>query len=350
MSSRIVPTTIIGPKGLLRDSLASLLGGYSYRVTDSCHTAADMPVPSDEESTRMVLLTTRTVDLTVAECANVRRTCRNCKIVAVLEHLQDEDFQKLAHSAIDGCVPLDVPQDVLTRTLDLVMSGAARIIVLADEPCVNISPSGDGQQKADSGIGPSSGSPCRRDLSDTETVKVTNHNGPPPVPDVKPSSCLSKPFAVCEPTISVSKSNHGFNTQRLSPHLAGRGLRTVLFSPGPGLKAHHADDLEREQPVATARGGDLPTTAALPALSERERQIIDGLIKGQSNKTIARACGITEATVKVHMKAILRKVPCSNRTQVAIWALEHGDTFRAPPMKGTSMKGTSMAPNLRLAK
>src|ERR1700753_1008832 len=140
MSSRIVPTTIIGPKGLLRDSLASLLGGYSYRVTDSCHTAADMPVPLKEESPRMVLLTTRTVDLTVAECANVRRTCQNCKIVAVLENLLDEDFQKLAHSAIDGCVPLDVSQDVLTRTLDLVMSGGARGLRFAREPRRSLSP------------------------------------------------------------------------------------------------------------------------------------------------------------------------------------------------------------------
>ena len=94
---------------------------------------------------------------------------------------------------------------------------------------------------------------------------------------------------------------------------------------------------EREQPVATARSGDLPTTAAIPALSERERQIIDGLIKGESNKTIARAFGIAEATVKVHMKAILRKVPCSNRTQVAIWALGHTDVFRAPWMNGASV-------------
>src|ERR1700722_20154321 len=288
MSSRIVPTTIIGPKGLLRDSLVSLLGGYSYRVTESCHTAADMLVPSEEESPRMVLLTTRTVDLTVAECANVRRTCRNCKIVAVLENLLDEDFEKLAHSAIDGCIPLDVSQDVLTKTLDLVMSGAGRIIVLADEPCLSISPSGKGQHKADSGIGPGSGGPSRQNLSDTETAEVTNHDGPSSVPDVKPGS-------------------------------------------------YHTDGIEREQPVATARCGDLPITAAIPTLSERERQIIDGLIKGESNKTIARAFGIAEATVKVHMKAILRKVPCSNRTQVAIWALAHIDVFRAPRMNGASV-------------
>jgi len=331
MSSRIVPTTIIGPKGLLRDSLASLLGGYSYRVTDSCHTAADMPVPSDEESPRMVLLTTRTVDLTVAECANVRRTCQNCKIVAVLENLLDEDFEKLAHSAIDGCIPLDVSQDVLTKTLDLVMSGAGRIIVLADEPCLTISPPGDGQ-RAESGVGPSNGNPSRPNLSDTATAKVTNHDGSSFDPDVKPGSSLHRAFAVCEPTISVSKLNHGSNTK----------LETA---PGPGLDGHHAHDLEREQTITAASSGDLPTTAAIPALSERERQIIDGLIKGESNKTIANAFGIAEATVKVHMKAILRKVPCSNRTQVAIWALEHIDVFRGP-----RMSGASMTPSLRLAK
>jgi DNA-binding NarL/FixJ family response regulator len=343
MSSRSVPTTIIGPKGLLRDSLASLLAGYSYRVTDSRHTAADMPVPPEEESPRMVLLTVRTADLAVAECANVRRTCQNCKIVAVLRNLQDEDFQKLARSAIDGCVPLDVSQDVLTKTLDLVMSGSARIIVLADEPCFGTSPPDEGQQKADPGIGPSSGDSSRRNLSDKATAMVTNHDGPPLIPEVK-SDSVAKAFAVCEPAISVSTSNHGSNTQRLGLHLGERGPKTVL-ALGSGLNGHHADGLEREQPLATARGGDLPTAKAIPSLSERERQIIDGLIKGQSNKTIARACGITEATVKVHMKAILRKVPCSNRTQVAIWALEHPDKFRAP-----WMNGTSGAPNLRLAK
>jgi two-component system, NarL family, nitrate/nitrite response regulator NarL len=62
----------------------------------------------------------------------------------------------------------------------------------------------------------------------------------------------------------------------------------------------------------------------LQNLSEREEQILKGLVKGQSNKVIARACSVTEATVKVHMKSILRKIRVANRTQAAIWALEHG--------------------------
>src|SRR5581483_4342653 len=140
MSSRTVPTSIVGPKGLLRDSLASLLGAYSYRVTDSHETAADITPPADEEGPRMVLLTMRTVPIALAEAALARRTCPNCKVVALLEDIPGEGFWKLAHSDIDGCVPLHVSQDILTRTLDLVMSDAARIIVFAEDHPLYVSP------------------------------------------------------------------------------------------------------------------------------------------------------------------------------------------------------------------
>ncbi len=45
------------------------------------------------------------------------------------------------------------------------------------------------------------------------------------------------------------------------------------------------------------------------------------LSSGLSNKVIANELAITEATVKVHVKSILRKIPARNRTQAAIWAL-----------------------------
>lgn len=67
-----------------------------------------------------------------------------------------------------------------------------------------------------------------------------------------------------------------------------------------------------------------PPFLNFPKLSEREAQILDGLVKGHANKVIARTCDIAEATVKVHMKSILRKIQVGNRTQAAIWALEHG--------------------------
>ncbi|MGB8632906.1 MAG: response regulator transcription factor [Xanthobacteraceae bacterium] len=58
-------------------------------------------------------------------------------------------------------------------------------------------------------------------------------------------------------------------------------------------------------------------------LSHRERQVLICLARGESNKEIARVCHISEATVKVHLKAILRKINARNRTQAAIWSIEH---------------------------
>jgi two-component system nitrate/nitrite response regulator NarL len=63
--------------------------------------------------------------------------------------------------------------------------------------------------------------------------------------------------------------------------------------------------------------------AHLNKLSEREAQILRCLTLGASNKVIARELGVAEATVKVHIKAILRKVKASNRTQAAMWATGH---------------------------
>jgi two-component system nitrate/nitrite response regulator NarL len=40
------------------------------------------------------------------------------------------------------------------------------------------------------------------------------------------------------------------------------------------------------------------------------------------NKAIARKLDLTEATVKVHVKAILRKIGAANRTQAALWAFQ----------------------------
>ncbi|WGS18475.1 MULTISPECIES: response regulator transcription factor [unclassified Bradyrhizobium] len=65
-----------------------------------------------------------------------------------------------------------------------------------------------------------------------------------------------------------------------------------------------------------------------PQLSPREKSILRCLIEGDSNKCIARKINIAEATVKVHIKAILRKVRVHNRTQAAIWGMNNGSLTR----------------------
>jgi two-component system nitrate/nitrite response regulator NarL len=57
-------------------------------------------------------------------------------------------------------------------------------------------------------------------------------------------------------------------------------------------------------------------------LSPREAEILGCLTEGAPNKIIARKFDITEATIKVHVKAILRKIGVANRTQAAMWAAQ----------------------------
>jgi len=62
----------------------------------------------------------------------------------------------------------------------------------------------------------------------------------------------------------------------------------------------------------------------LDQLSDRELETLGFLVVGAPNKVIARNLEISEATVKVHVKAILRKLDVQNRTQAAIWAVRNG--------------------------
>jgi two-component system, NarL family, nitrate/nitrite response regulator NarL len=77
--------------------------------------------------------------------------------------------------------------------------------------------------------------------------------------------------------------------------------------------------------------------ATAPQLSPREKSILHYLIEGDTNKCIARKMDITEATVKVHVKAILRKIRVRNRTQAAIWAMNNGSLTRSADKNSLSV-------------
>jgi two-component system, NarL family, nitrate/nitrite response regulator NarL len=74
---------------------------------------------------------------------------------------------------------------------------------------------------------------------------------------------------------------------------------------------------------------DVPAGAAdsdlhmLEPLTAREIAILERIVRGDSNKHIARFFNIAEPTVKAHVKAIFRKIGAGNRTLAAIWALKH---------------------------
>lgn len=59
-------------------------------------------------------------------------------------------------------------------------------------------------------------------------------------------------------------------------------------------------------------------------LTPRETEILCHLAEGQSNKVIARNLGISDGTVKLHVKAILRKLGVHSRVEAAVMAVQHG--------------------------
>lgn len=79
--------------------------------------------------------------------------------------------------------------------------------------------------------------------------------------------------------------------------------------------------------LARALRGDASETASVTTdidnLTPREREILCLLADGQSNKVIARNLGISDGTVKLHVKAILRKLKIHSRVEAAVIAVEH---------------------------
>ena len=103
--------------------------------------------------------------------------------------------------------------------------------------------------------------------------------------------------------------------------------------PGEMLRTILANN--RASPLVEIAESEI-SAASIGGLSPREKAILGWLADGSSNKVIARKVDAAEATVKVHVKAILRKIGVQNRTQAAIWALNQGggafatDARRAP--------------------
>lgn len=63
--------------------------------------------------------------------------------------------------------------------------------------------------------------------------------------------------------------------------------------------------------------------AAGDPFTTREREVLEGLHAGKPNKTIARDLGLSQSTVKVHVRSVFRKLGVHNRTEAAILSGEH---------------------------
>lgn len=124
-------------------------------------------------------------------------------------------------------------------------------------------------------------------------------------------------------------------TTSLDLIMLGEGiLPSGLLLSALDQAARQADQAEEPSFVVKDQAQDAIRAAGPTGqrLSAREGEILRGLMEGAPNKVIARQFGLSEATVKVHVKAILRKIGAKNRTQAAMWAADH-----IPPSRMTSL-------------
>lgn len=119
---------------------------------------------------------------------------------------------------------------------------------------------------------------------------------------------------------ALSAGVDGYLLKDMSAEALKQSLRLVLMGEKV-FPTDLADLLINNRFVAQNENGGLPGRSTL---SERETEILACLVNGHSNKAIANRLQITEGTVKVHLKGVLKKIHAQNRTQAAIWALQHG--------------------------
>lgn len=100
-----------------------------------------------------------------------------------------------------------------------------------------------------------------------------------------------------------------------------------MAQPGrlPSRAEHVNGTVSSNAAAEKTENGTKPSTDGSPVtrFSKRETSVLRLLTHGASNKHIARQLLIAEATVKVHIKTILRKLRLHNRTQAAMWACSH---------------------------
>lgn len=119
---------------------------------------------------------------------------------------------------------------------------------------------------------------------------------------------------------AFSQGIHGYLVKNISCDNLVGALHLVA-SGEKVLPSQLADELSEHIPAYQKSES---TSLSEARLSDRELEILRCLIMGCPNKVISRRLTISEATVKVHVKAVLRKLHVTNRTQAAIWATNSG--------------------------
>jgi DNA-binding NarL/FixJ family response regulator len=115
----------------------------------------------------------------------------------------------------------------------------------------------------------------------------------------------------------------GYISKEVDPAALATAVRAVAAGHvllGPQV----AEALVAQAGAAGAGGGPgSGTRQPGPQLTVREREVLDLIAVGKSNREIAKALTLAEKTVKTHVSNVLMKLGVADRTQAALWAVRH---------------------------
>ncbi|MBB3862554.1 two-component system nitrate/nitrite response regulator NarL [Novosphingobium hassiacum] len=133
---------------------------------------------------------------------------------------------------------------------------------------------------------------------------------------------------------------HGYIVKRLGCDSLVTSLRLVAMGENvmPSQLANQLSESLLSNQMYLAKSADLSEL-----LSERELETMRYLLGGNPNKVIANHLDVSEATIKVHVKSILRKLGVRNRTQAAIWAVNNGVDFGRPSFSPEASSGARLS-------
>lgn len=134
-----------------------------------------------------------------------------------------------------------------------------------------------------------------------------------------------------EGIVALKAGARGYCDRDIEPALLAKAVDVVLkgeFWVGRKLIPHLLEELAAA--AEEQRAASVERDHRLERVTPRERQIVELLSAGASNKEIAKHLNVTERTVKAHLTAIFRKLGISGRLQLALFALEHSRRVRPP--------------------
>jgi DNA-binding NarL/FixJ family response regulator len=119
---------------------------------------------------------------------------------------------------------------------------------------------------------------------------------------------------------AIKSGAHGYLLKTVEPEQLGALLRGVFRGEAPMSPSTAARVLKQ----FAARAASRPEPRIGEDLTAREKEVLELLVSGRTNKEIAGALAIAENTVKNHLKSILGKLHLQNRVQAATLALQRG--------------------------